>query len=412
VCVLLVGVVALAMRGDTAGPAPGGGSAPTVSSTQPPLVDREAGALALLSTQAAALRTGTAATFADTWADLPVAQQRARELYSGVREVGARVRSMRYVGESATGAPAERQRGGLAAWTADVEVTWQPAPGSATTVRSTLSYTFAEHSGAVVSLDARPAQQGRAPVWSLGPLEVVESARATAVAPTPAAAATLHRELRTAVDDVRRVIPRWRGPLIAYLPRTATQLERLLGSAPGAHDGIAAVSTTVDGSTDPDAQAVIVLNPEVFGTLGETGRRVVLAHEATHVATEVVTVDLPLWVAEGFADYVGVGAVDVPLSVSARMALDQVAEHGPPARLPRDTDFAAGADDLEVAYELAWLANRLIARRHGEDALVSFYRSVVDRPSGVRRAFATLGSTQAEFTRSWRQHLAELADAG
>jgi hypothetical protein len=110
-------------------------------------------------------------------------------------------------------------------------------------------------------------------------------------------------------------------------------------------------------------------------------------------------------VAEGFADYVGVGAVEVPLSVSARVVIRDVRRNGVPRALPSNDDFSAGRGDLELAYEQAWLANRLIAGEYGERRLVRFYRFVVASPDDLGGAFGVLGTTEEAFTADWRRSL-------
>jgi len=182
----------------------------------------------------------------------------------------------------------------------------------------------------------------------------------------------------------------------------------LLAAAPGSYDGVAAVTTTVDGSTRAGAPVAIVVNAAVFDGLGPLGAHVVITHEATHAATNAAVVDMPLWVAEGFADYVGVGAADVPFSVSARAVLREIRATGVPARLPRSPDFSAGRRGLEVSYEEAWLANRLIAQTYGERRLVRFYTAVVRHPDQVDAAFRGLGTTPEAFAQDWRDYLSRL----
>jgi hypothetical protein len=317
---------------------------------------------------------------------------------------------LRYVA-AVGGVPLERHEGfGGVGWSADVEVTWkQPGAGEGA-IQTLVTYTFVEGAGGASVADISDSADGREPMWLQGPLDVRHSARVIAVASTPGAAATLAADLRTATRDVADVLPEWRGRLTGYLPGTTADLERLLGAAPGSYDGIAAITTTVDGSNGQWAKSAIVLNPEAVSSLGSTGRHVVITHEATHLATDAVTVDMPLWIAEGFADYVGVGAVDVPVSVSARAALSQVDRSGPPVALPADDDFTAGGWGLEATYELAWLAAQLISEEYGEDRLVAFYEHVVDHPEDVGGAFVEeLGTTEADFTAEWRAHLEELA---
>lgn len=225
-------------------------------------------------------------------------------------------------------------------------------------------------------------------------------------APSRPAARPLLAEGAVAVRTVRRVLPGWTGELVIEVPADQAALERSLAAPPGTYDGIAAVTTrTAEGP-------VVHLNPAVYDELAPIGRRVVLAHETAHVAAGAGGADLPMWLLEGFADYVALRDVAVPVTESARHQLADVARSGPPTALPDGADFAATGDDLAAAYEGSWLACRLIARRDGEAALVALYESVAaGRPvtEALRRhtSFDTAGLTAA-----WAGVLGRLAARG
>lgn len=212
-------------------------------------------------------------------------------------------------------------------------------------------------------------------------------------------------EARSAVRDV---LPRWRGRVVVEVPRSEEQLDRLLGSEPGTYGAIAAVTSTADGSLSSSAPTHVFVNPDVFGRLGDNGSQIVLTHEVTHVATGAATADTPMWLLEGFADYVALSDVDLPVSVTAGRILHRVAEHGPPRRLPRAADFGPQRAALGTTYEAAWLACRLLARTYGEEELVDFYNASVSRKTAAE-AFRELGTTRAGFTAAWRSYLRRLA---
>src|SRR5690606_3366015 len=98
--------------------------------------------------------------------------------------------------------------------------------------------------------------------------------------------------------------------------------------------------------------------------------------EAAHVATEAASSSTPLWLLEGFADYVALRDVDLPVSRTAGQIIRQVRREGPPAALPAAADFDSSGSHLGGAYEAAWLACRLLAERGGEEALVELYDAV------------------------------------
>ena len=121
-----------------------------------------------------------------------------------------------------------------------------------------------------------------------------------------------------AVPVVRRVLPRWRSGLVVEVPasgprRSTPRWTRI----PGEYANIAAVTSTVDGSLAPGSPVHVFVNPDVFDSLRPQGAQVVMSHEAVHVATGAATSNLPLWLLEGFADYVALRDVDLPLTTTA-----------------------------------------------------------------------------------------------
>jgi hypothetical protein len=243
----------------------------------------------------------------------------------------------------------------------------------------------------------------------LAPLQVHRSHRslvAVAGGGRPARFADLADQ---AVVDVRKVLPSWRGRLVVEVPRDPQQLARVLGSQGGSYGGIAAVTTTVDGTVRPEAPVHVFVNPKVFDPLGPRGSQIVMSHEATHVATGAATSTMPTWLLEGFADFVALDHVDLPVSVTASQILGRVRKSGPPARLPGAKEFDPENQALGASYEAAWLACRLLGETYGEKRLIAFYRAS-DRAGSTTEPFRTLLRTdQRSFTRSWRSYLRRLA---
>ena len=134
-----------------------------------------------------------------------------------------------------------------------------------------------------------------------------------------------------------------------------------------------------------------------------------LTHEATHVATSAATSPAPIWLVEGFADYVALRSQRLPLRTTRRP------DHrpGPRVRRPRRTcpgerEFATGAPHLEARYESAWLACRLLADAGGPAALVAFYRAV-DAGQPVGAALRShVGFGLRGLTERWRTLLSHL----
>jgi hypothetical protein len=211
------------------------------------------------------------------------------------------------------------------------------------------------------------------------------------------------------VPVVRRVLPGWRRGLVVEVPSSPDALDETLGAAPGEYAAIAAVTTSVDGSTSPTTPVHVFVNPDVFGSLKAEGAQVVMSHEATHVASDAVRSRAPLWLLEGFADYVALRDVDLPLSVTAGQIIRQVRKDGAPRQLPAAADFDTQTTHLGAAYEAAWLACRLLARSGGEQNLVALYRRA-SRGDAVDAVLRDLyGFGEKEFTRRWRSELVAVA---
>jgi hypothetical protein len=210
------------------------------------------------------------------------------------------------------------------------------------------------------------------------------------------------------VPQVRRVLPAWQGGLVVEVPRSEGALDAALGADQGQYDGIAAVTTTVDGSRSRRSPSHVFVNPDVFDPLRARGAQVVITHEATHVATDAATSRAPIWLVEGFADYVALSAQRIPLSTTAARIRALVRRHGVPRRLPGQPEFATGADHLEARYESAWLACRLLAHDAGTPALVGFYRALDDGGALAPELRHHFGLTPASFTKEWRTVLAHL----
>ena len=280
--------------------------------------------------------------------------------------------------------------------------------------------TFALRDGRwLLAADDDFALQGRATpraIWDRGPLVAVRG-DGVLVLGHPGQQALLDQvavQTAAAVPRVTAAWGPWRGRVVVLVPADTSELAGLLGST-GDLSRIAAVATAElrggQGEYDPAGDRVLV-NPETFAGLGAVGRRVVLTHEVTHVATRRASGPaVPGWLAEGFADLVGYTGVDLPLSVTAADLAAEVRAGRLPAALPSDVDFEGASPRLSQAYQGAWLAVRLLDERHGRAALLRFYRAVGARrgvPSAtvVEEALrAELGTTTAALTADWRASL-------
>lgn len=301
-------------------------------------------------------------------------------------------------------------------WGPDVVLRYQLKGFDPRPTRAEQYFTFVQRSGRWVIAsddDFKAVGQASTPgIWDGGDVVVVRGARCLVMG-HPASA----RMLRQVADAVDAAVPRvtavfgdgWSQKVVVLVPDTSAELAELLDSRSD-FSQIAAVATAeLEGGADysPVGDRVIV-NPPNFTKLGSLGRRVVLTHEVTHVATRATSGPLvPTWLVEGFADYVGYQGVDVPLSVSARELRAAVRAGRVPTRLPTEQDFEATNKELSEVYEQAWLAVSRLAEVHGRAKLLAFYRDIGAAREGeedavVEAAFRkAFGRSTADFVEDW-----------
>ncbi len=249
-------------------------------------------------------------------------------------------------------------------------------------------------------------------IWDGGAVVVVRG-RSSLVLGHPSSGGML-RQIADAVDAA---VPRvtavfgtgWSQRVVVLVPDTSAELAELLDTRSD-FTQIAAVATAEleDSAEYRPVGNRIIVNPPNFAKLGSIGRRVVLTHEVTHVATRAASGPfVPTWLAEGFADYVGYQGVDLPLSVSARELRTAVRAGRLPSVLPTDSDFEATNKELSQVYEQAWLAIVRLAEVHGRGKVLAFYRDLGAERSGDREAVIeadfrkAFGRSTAAFTKDW-----------
>jgi hypothetical protein len=168
------------------------------------------------------------------------------------------------------------------------------------------------------------------------------------------------------------------------------------------------VADSVDTGRERALGQRIVVNPANIDRLGALGRRVVLEHEATHLATRGVTgPKTPIWLVVGLADWVGYrGSGLSPYQVADELHA-ALGTGRWPGRLPVAADFTGDSPRLALAYEEAWSACRLIADRAGPAALLRLYRAVGTAADPAAALDAqlrtTLHASTAQFTMLWRR---------
>lgn len=293
-------------------------------------------------------------------------------------------------------------------WRAAVETSWRFAGFDGSAARTELQVEFRSTEDGVVL--ERVGAAGRAPLWLATAVQVRRTPETLVlVAESADDVARYHALARAAVPLVRRVLPSWRPRLVVEVPASSGDLDRALGAEPGTYAGVAAVTATVDGSRNAEAPTHVLVNPEEYDRLRRSGAQVVMSHEAVHVATGVATSQMPLWLLEGFADYVALRDVDLPVSTTAAQIVRQVRARGLPRALPDAADFDVASGRLGAVYESAWLAAVVLAERAGEGGLVEVYERVRDGEDLDAALVRIAGWDVAALSAAWRERLRDLA---
>lgn len=252
-------------------------------------------------------------------------------------------------------------------------------------------------------------------LWDDGPV-VVARGRSCLVLAHPRHAADLAgfvAAVDAAVPQVSAIWGRdWSRRVAVLIPDTQREMRQLVGGRMElAHIAAVATADEVDEPHHVARGQRVVLNPANLASLGAIARSVVLRHELTHVATRADTGPAtPVWLAEGFADFVGYRETDVSVDVAAADLRADVERGRVPSALPGDAAFDGANPRLSQAYEEAWMACRLIARRAGLPGLVRLYRLVgaaTGDPTGALTAAlrTVIGMSYDGFVAAWRHDL-------
>lgn len=375
---------------------------------------RTAAVRALLDARAAAVRAKDPKAFLATVAPGATAFRKAQaSLIAALKDVplGSWAYELDPGSEQARD-PALDRRYGTGWWAPDVTLTYALKGYDRLPTFQAQYLTFVQRSGRwyVASdsdFDAIGLESGRG-LWDGGPVVVVQG-RSSLVLGHPKS----RDLLRTLADATDAAVPRvsrvwgedWSRKVVLLVPDSQAELAVLL-DATGDLSQIAAVATAElrdeAGGFVPVGERMIV-NPPNFSKLGPVGRRIVLTHEVTHVATRAATSPgAPTWLVEGIADYVGYLDVDVPIDVAARELRAALRAGKGPKGLPADEAFEGDNSKLAETYEQAWLAVRALVDRYGEQRMLDFYRAAGQQGADVDRAFQQVLKTDVRaFTAAW-----------
>jgi hypothetical protein len=212
----------------------------------------------------------------------------------------------------------------------------------------------------VTDADWEARHDVRSQPWDSGPVEVREGSGVLGIfdAGSVSDAAALLESVERGIAAVGAEVPYdWSRSVVVYALSDAAfldTLEDVPGDDPGDLDAVAFPAG--DGTR-------FVLNPTVLHRPGDERDRLV-RHELTHVAVGPRDDTVPVWLAEGLAEYVSVRPLapeDRRIPQAAVVAAENAADD-----LPDDATF--NDDDSDAHYGLAWWAIEYVADAYGEDA--------------------------------------------
>jgi hypothetical protein len=257
----------------------------------------------------------------------------------------------------------------------------------------------------------------RAQPWDLGAISTVRGRRSLVIGiDTPTATLRSYALLAdAAVPDVTAVWGTgWDQRPVLVVPHTVAQLARALGRTAASLEGYAAVTTgELPAEVDGRSALRVWTNTPSMAELSTLGREVVVRHELTHVATDAPgTSDVPLWLEEGLAEYIGYNGSGITLTDELRELVHAQRSGEAPSHLPTQETFDGA--DVDLAYEGADLACRVVAEKYGRAQLVRLYRLTVSgtgtEAENLEAALRSVtGSGTAALESAWRARLRALA---
>lgn len=377
-----------------------------------PIRDRTAAAQTTLDAILAATRSADRAAFdRQVLVRDPAFATRSDVWFANLSSLGRDDLRLRAASGAAELDPSRTGVLGSDAWVQKVVVSWRPRTAREAAEQA-IWWTFAvEGDRALLAgdVDAPAAEQLMSrPIWLGGPIQVARRGRVVVVAVRGPGAQPWPARGQAAIAAVRsRLRGAWSGPLIIEVPATRQAFERSLGVADGSYAYIGAVAWP-RGDNRQTAAVHVVVNPQVVAGLSAEGIAVLLAHEATHVATRSVHSAAPTWLIEGFADYVAYAAYPATEEAALVPLRRRIRGGWLPEALPSEADFRASAGELDLAYAQSWSLCRLLAERYGAARLERFYR-VVGAGTDVGAALDTeFGLSTERLVQVWRHELRRL----
>lgn len=221
-----------------------------------------------------------------------------------------------------------------------------------------------------------------------------------------------------ATDLVESTWPGTMPRIVVVAPATVAEYARLAGlSEATTPTQVAAITAGPIGEDGRAGADRIIVNPAAADRLTSNGMAFVVTHEIVHVVLRSrLPGNPPLWLSEGFADWVGHLQTALPAADIAADAVARVQDSGPPDGLPDASDFDPQQSTIAVGYQESWVLVDLLVQTHGLEKVQEFIvaSTVVGEQDAAEKAadvaFASvLGTTRADVIQLWQARLWALA---
>ncbi|MFB6722380.1 hypothetical protein ACFCV3_19545 [Kribbella sp. NPDC056345] len=341
----------------------------------------------LLSARAAAVRKGDLKAFVAA-VDVKLLPKQ-RQLFANLRQFG--FTKLEYVLAEPRPAPLLTAKFGPTTFSSRVLMRYQLTGLDPKPAQTDVAYTFVRRSAGWVlvddsSIDEVLSRDGHRQPWDYQPITVVRRGKVSVVVAKREAA--LGQKIAVAAEQavrgVRRHWPRpWDGSVMVVAMPEPQVLAMLWLSGSGKGWTIAAKDVPIydqdpvrERKTAPVGSRIVV-NPAVRKELDKD----LLAHEMTHAASVLLGDYAPMWMVEGYAEYVRCAVIEDdpgwtvdPYRKSVRKTLASM------TALPGPREFSAAGSR---SYGQSWWVVEYLVDKLGEKKVAALYVDLASHASGA-----------------------------
>ncbi|GAB3925295.1 hypothetical protein GCM10029976_018320 [Kribbella albertanoniae] len=341
----------------------------------------------LLSARAAAVRKGDVKAFVAA-VDVKLLPKQ-RQLFANLRQFG--FTKLEYFLAEPRPAPLLTAKFGPTTFSSRVLMRYQLTGLDAKPVQTDVAYTFVRRpSGWVLvddsSIDEVLSHDGHRQPWDYQPITVVRRGKVSVVVAKREAALgqKIAAAAEQAVRGVRRHWPQqWDGSVMVVAMPEPQVLAMLWLSGSGKGWTIAAKDVPIYDQ-DPVRQRTtapvgsrIVVNPAVRKELDKD----LLAHEMTHAASVLLGRNAPMWMVEGYAEYVRCAVIEDDPHWTVDPYRKQVRKTLPSMKaLPGPAEFSVAGSR---SYGQSWWVVEYLIGKLGEKKVAALYADLASHETGA-----------------------------